>query len=398
MARSARRNTLVASAALSLLVGGLGASAAHAGTGTDLYVDDTAATCSDSGPGSAAQPFCQLQPAADAATAGTTVHVARGVDYAPVTIRSVGTADAPVTFAGGANSADGPSVRAADGTTSAVSFAGARYVTMSGFTARAVGVPTLVVTGSEHIDVDSSNLMSSVTTDSTRPTVTVDGASSALSFTRLGVPQVSGRAFDIAPGAQDVTLADDSISTTDAGSGVFAAGTDGLVMAGDTIATHCRSAISLTGGTSGSVENTVVAEIALNLACASTGAGKIVVDADSAPKVTADYNAVNPSPGGSDYSWSGTAYSTAAALQAATGQGAHDLDQTDVTLPTLATALTEHSPLIDSGDATAPGELATDRSGRPRVDDPLVADTGNGGGHYDRGSVEFQDPLRISGL
>ncbi|NUS11866.1 MAG: PKD domain-containing protein, partial [Streptomyces sp.] len=28
----------------------------------------------------------------------------------------------------------------------------------------------------------------------------------------------------------------------------------------------------------------------------------------------------------------------------------------------------------------------------------LVADTGNGGGHYDRGSVEFQDPLRISGL
>ncbi|MFE2210441.1 hypothetical protein ACFW93_00500 [Streptomyces canus] len=42
---------------------------------TTLYVDDEAAGCNDTGPGSAAEPFCQIQPAADAA----------------------GTADAPVT-------------------------------------------------------------------------------------------------------------------------------------------------------------------------------------------------------------------------------------------------------------------------------------------------------------
>ncbi|MFJ9005178.1 hypothetical protein [Streptomyces canus] len=77
-----RRHPLVASAA-----------------GTTLYVDDEAAGCNDTGPGSAAEPFCQIQPAADAAVPGDTVRIAgNGTSYAPVTIESTGTADAPVTF------------------------------------------------------------------------------------------------------------------------------------------------------------------------------------------------------------------------------------------------------------------------------------------------------------
>ncbi|MEV7386520.1 MULTISPECIES: hypothetical protein [unclassified Streptomyces] len=82
-----RRRLLATSAAvLSVVVGGLGTGLAHAGPSTALYVDDDATGCSDTGPGSQAEPFCQLQPAADAAAPGDTVYVARNkTRYAPVT-------------------------------------------------------------------------------------------------------------------------------------------------------------------------------------------------------------------------------------------------------------------------------------------------------------------------
>jgi uncharacterized membrane protein len=59
-----RGQPFVTSAVLAVLLGSLGTSAAHAGTGTALYVDNLAAGCSDTGPGSQAEPFCQIQQAA----------------------------------------------------------------------------------------------------------------------------------------------------------------------------------------------------------------------------------------------------------------------------------------------------------------------------------------------
>lgn len=391
-----RRRLLVRSAAvLSVLIGGPVSGVAHAdtATGTALYVDDDAVGCSDTGPGSQAEPFCQIQPAADAATAGDTVHVARNkTQYAPVTIASVGTADAPITFAmaSGNSSSTTGSVVVSKTSTPAMTFSGAQFVDVTGFNIGSLGTSTLVFSQSQHISYDTGSVTTSPIAPGTAETIAVDGSSSGISLTRLRIsPQSGGLAFASAAGAQDITLADDLVQT---GGGISAVGTTGLHLAGDTIRTLCGNAVSLTDGSSGSVENTVALPDT-SASCADTGTpAEITVDASSAPQVTADYNAVNPRSTGTDYDWAGTAYGTRQAFLTRTGQGAHDLDQTDAT---LSTSPSEHSPLIDSANADAPGELSTDLRGAWRVDDPLVTDTGTGAGDYDRGALEFLDPLSL---
>ncbi|MFF7476246.1 PKD domain-containing protein [Streptomyces sp. NPDC008092] len=388
-----RRHPLVASAGLAvLLVGCLGSGAAQADpvAGPALYVDDAAAGCSDTGPGSAAEPFCQIQPAADAAAPGDTVRIAgNGARYAPVTIRSRGTADAPIRFL--AVAGDGSPVNVGGKGVAAVTFDGAQYVDMAAVRVAGARTTALAVTGSQHITYRDTYAESTLT--GATSVVAVDGTSSDVSLIRVRVSQASGRGFSSAAGARNITLADDDFFDQ----GVSAVGTTGIDLAGDTFNTICGDAISLTDGTSGSVEN-VVAQSGGTTSCSGTGTpAEITVDATSAPQVTADYNAVNPLPAGTDYDWAGTAYATAQAFRAGTGQGDHDLDQTDLTIPVLGQPA-EHSPLVDSGDSDAPGEQPTDINGHARVDDPLVPDTGAGTGHVDRGAVEFQDPLTVSGV
>lgn len=380
-----RRQPLVACAALSvLLVGCLGAGVAHADTaaGTTLYVDDEAAGCNDTGPGSAAEPFCQIQPAADAAVPGDTVRIAgNSTAYAPVTIRSMGTADAPISFLSAYG--DGSSVIVAGG----ITYSGAQYVDTAGILARTAKTSAVAVVASQHITYRVASVQSTLL-DATTAVIAVDGASSDISLLRLRVSDGSGPDFRSAAGARNVTLADDLFED----GGVFAAGTTGIDLAGDTFWTACGDAVGLTDGSSGSVENSVA--LPYGTTCTTTPA-EITVDAASAPQVTVDYNAVNPSSAGTDYDWAGTAYATAQALRAATGQATHDLDQTDLTIPAAGLPV-EHSALVDSGDVGAPGEPATDIDGHPRVDDPLVADTGTG--HVDRGATEFQDPFTVNAL
>jgi hypothetical protein len=73
---------------------------ANAAVGTTLYVDGASTTCSDSGTGTQAVPYCTIQAAANAATAGDDVLIT-GADYddeTQVTISKSGTATAPITF------------------------------------------------------------------------------------------------------------------------------------------------------------------------------------------------------------------------------------------------------------------------------------------------------------
>jgi hypothetical protein len=352
---------LITSTVLAVLVGGIGVGAAHADASSSLYVDDSAANCSDSGPGSQAVPFCQIQAAANLATAGDTVSIAYGTSvYKPVTITSSGTAGAPITFTANGR----PRITAT--TTPAISFVGARFIDLNGFNAASTG----------------------------EATVTVDGASADLSLTRMQISAGGGWGMTSASGAHDITLADIAFSRDRIGA-VSAVGTTGLIMAGDTADTVCGNAISLTGGSSGNIENTVANAWTVNATCPLTGTpAEITVDASSAAGVTADYNAVNPAANGVDYSWAGTDYSTSAEFRTATGHGVHDIDQSTATLSGMVTPQ-EHSPLINSADANAPGELATDFFGRPRTYDPLVPSTGTGPGDYDRGAFQFQDPLYV---
>ncbi|MEV0480820.1 PKD domain-containing protein [Streptomyces sp. NPDC050508] len=386
----------MASAALAVLVVscfGAGVAHADAAVATALYVDDEAANCSDTGPGSAAEPFCQIQPAADAVAPGDTVYVTGSkAPYAPVTIRSTGTADAPVAFR--SVPGDGSPVTVAGKSAAAVTFSGAQYVDMAGIRARTSGTTALAVVGAQHLTYRVA-LVQSTLVDGTTPVIAVDGSSSGVSLTRLTVSQPSGPGFSSVAGARNITLADDLFE----GGGVSAAGTTGIDLAGDTLSTVCGDAVSLTDGSSGSVENTVALPGGTTT-CSGTGTpAEITVDAASAPQVTVDYNAVNPLSTGTDYDWAGTAYATTQAFRAGTGQGAHDLDQTDLTIPGFGRPA-EHSPLVDSADADAPGELSTDIDGRSRVDDPLVPNTGTGAsvGYDDRGATEFQDPLTASGI
>ncbi|MGW3102998.1 PKD domain-containing protein [Streptomyces sp. NPDC001100] len=321
---------------------------------------------------------------------GDVVHVAANTThYAPVTIASTGDSDAPITFITAAGNGSSSIVGGAG--TVAITLSGARYVSIVGLGAYASHAGALVMTNSQHISYSRASVRTTLGT-ATTAAIAVDGTSSDISLTRLTVPLSPGVGFASAAGAEGITLADDVFSD-EVGGGVSAVGTAGIALAGDTISTACGDAVSLTDGSSGSVENTV-AYAQGPTTCSGTGTpAEITVDAASAAQVTADYNAVNPLSTGTDYDWAGSAYGTSQAFGTGTGEGAHDLDQTDLTLTSV---VSEHSPLIDSANAEAPGEPSTDFNGAGRVDDPLVADTGSGAGDYDRGATEFQDPLAVT--
>jgi len=116
----------------------------------------------------------------------------------------------------------------------------------------------------------------------------------------------------------------------------------------------------------------------------------VSVDSTSASSTTSDYNGVNADSALAVYNWGGTAYASAAALYAATKQGQHDFNS-DYSIDSA-----EGSPLIDSANSDAIGELPTDFFNQPRVTDPTVAQTGVGTyDYYDRGAYEFEDPLTL---
>jgi len=122
----------------------------------------------------------------------------------------------------------------------------------------------------------------------------------------------------------------------------------------------------------------------------------VSVSADSAATVRTDYNAFGTTAPRFAYTWAGTDHATAADLASAVpGQAAHDLDVSGS--PTATAPPTEGSPLIDSGDADAPGTTALDYAGDPRsADDPNTPDTGAGSGSVDRGAYELQSVMGVT--
>jgi len=106
------------------------------------------------------------------------------------------------------------------------------------------------------------------------------------------------------------------------------------------------------------------------------------------------------------YHWGSSSYSSLAAFQSGTGQGAHDL-QADPKFVSAGTGsdssgwnlhLQEGSAAIDSANSGAPYEQTTDADGKPRVDDPNVTNTGVGPRAYDdRGAYEFQGGSVLTG-
>jgi len=400
-----RRHSRVAAATFALLAGTIGTTAAAHATAppvTDLYVNG-AGNCSDAGSGTLVSPFCTIQAAANAVEPGQTVHIAATLAaYAPFTMSRSGTADAPITFVGepSANYAGvtEPLVKGVPtGSSVAITVSGAQYVSFADISAVGLNRSALQVLGSSHISYDQATIYSTgelpVTTSS--GTALIDGASSDVTLSKDRFTQNPGWAIDAQPGASGLVITDDDLEVSGLG-GIEADDVSGVTVTADSISGACGSAVDITGASSGSIEN-VVAEGSGESPdssgfCKGRGtSAEINVDAQAAPNVQSDYNDVHADPYGSDYVWAGDAYASPATFTAATGQGVHDLGG-DVS----GNLVQEGAPTIDSGDANAPDEPATDLQGNPRVDDPLVANTGTGDGYVDRGAFEFENPLTLS--
>ena len=355
---------IAANAALLIALGSaavLPAQSADAASSATLLVDNMSPYCSDTSAaaGSTATPYCTIQAAANAATAGTTVQIFGGAANAVwygenVTITHSGTATAPITFTAVGGSLTIGSV-SGGGT---VSVQDANYVDLSG-----LGATNIDVVGSSHVDVSRS----------VATTLAVTSASSAVSAERNTFNAVS-----VASGSTNTDITANLIKTYPsssgaATSGVAVTGATGTDITNNTIDMLSNAKpIAVTGSSSGtSIENDV-------LSGASDGTPEITVDASSAAGTTEQYNVLAlDSVTNVPYSWKGVAYTSLAAFQTASGQGAQDkLGDFDTSL--TDSLLTSANPAYGTADATAPGRGATDFYGNAWTGD-------------DRGATEFAE-------
>jgi hypothetical protein len=392
---------LAASAGLSLVA----PSVARADSGTTVYADKTASTCSDSSPlsGSSAAPFCSIGAAAAIAQPGQTVQVGPGDYEEDVTVTRSGSPGAPITFVG-APAHGGYSGTFLEGATHAFDLAGVHDVVVRNMQLRA-GQEAVLVDNSSDVVIDSVYSNSSGWESTTSAPVVLYGAiritgqSDAVTVSRDQVFASHGRGIVVDQGASGTVVTGDDVRASN-GSAVSVSASPGTAVTGNTLGWGCDRALALSDGSTGSsIENNLVSESdampngAAWGPCPVLNQGDISVSADSTAGTKVDYNLTASGTTQAPYSWAGADYADLAAFQQATGQAAHDLEA----IPGISGGgdilPVEGSPLIDSADPDAPGELSTDILGHPRVDDPLVPNSGPGGSFFDRGAYEFQDPI-----
>jgi hypothetical protein len=346
------------------------ADAASAGT---LFVNQSAG-CSDTaaGAGSVTLPYCTIQAAVDAAQPGDTVQLTGPTGatyYGPVTVRTSGTAAAPITIDGASDYLKG------SGTTPALTISGAHDVVVRHLQIAAAGTSgadLVDVTGSQDVTLDQLTVTSQYGGTSPADAVRIDGASSTVTVSRSEIYGYwVGAAVQVQSGAQHVVVTTNQVNQYLAtGPAIDFEGATDADATSNTV-TSGSTGVAVSGATSAVIENNMVR---------STNAPAVLVDAQAAAQTKEDYDYLL-APSSSSvalYSWAGTSYATVAAFTAAVGQGAHDGST--------------GSPTIDSADSGAPGELSTDRLGHPRVDDPNVLNSGTGPRSYDdRGAAETED-------
>ena len=397
-----RLKRTAAVSAVCMVTGVLVPITAHAAapSASTIYVNNGSAGCSDTGTGTQAVPYCTVQAAAGAVQPGQTVQIEPGVYYGQVTLTTSGTSAEPIRFVGYsgiARSLDDSSAYSIgnqpDGGAApalGLEFDGASYVTVSGIRVNGGATNTVAFVNASHDELASGFLNGSAAV-----AVSVSGSSADDTVDRDFVPEGQ---ISVGSGASGTVVSGNIMEADSAISAITASGATGTVVDGNSIvlggpATSSQSGIVLTDGSTGStIENNILTGLSQTF-------GGVSVDSSSVSGTKLDYNivfsnrAANPSP--DLYSWAGTAYAAAAALDTATGQGAHDLNANPLISWGQFTP-TEGSPAINSADASAPGEYSTDFFGGPRDNDPSDPDTGTGVGYYDRGAVEVQDPIGIS--
>lgn len=386
------RRAMVAAVSVSVALLGSGIAAAHADTTSVLYVDDSATSCTDTGTGIQAAPFCTIQAAANAAVAGDTVDIQAGSYTGAVDVMSQGTAAEPILFqavGGGVVISDtsgqtGPSLN----------ISGASYVTFEGNegsgNSQMLAFSTALVNGSSHITLDG------VRSKRYAKAIEVTGTSSSVTVSRSYTSEVV-----VDPGSSaDVVTTNDILGIATL-PGISVTGASNTEITSNTLVSGWNddNVIGVSGSTGTSIENNVVQDNNVtDSSFPATGpeAG-IAVDSDSAPSTTLDYNVVYIAPAQtpsafvvSPYSWAGSGYSSASALYQATGQGQHDLNG-DPGISALLVPTSSPVPQLNSANASAPGMLSTDIYGHPCEADGVVAVTGVGSPDYcARGAAQPQ--------
>ena len=410
-----------------------------------LYVDGSSSSCSDTGSGTQTQPYCTIGAAARSATAGMSVVVNSGTYHEDVSVAHSGVQGAPITLAPAA----GASVTIT-GQSNGFTISGQSWVTISGFNVTGTSSFGIQLSNSAHIIVDgnhvsysglpvsgqtaggiylngtTNSLIENNTVDhntdpgiSTHNSSTNDEIRHNVAFNNAEQWQRNAQGIDVESASVTVDynithdnedsgiqfypggnkgIAFGNVTYNNGDHGIDNLNVTGGVLTGNTVYHNCTDGINVEG-TSGNytVENNIAVDNAVypaynGISC-NRRTGNIGIY-DSAPATTTlDYNLVYLTTTGDLYVWANTAYSSPAALFAATGQEAHGLQGDPKWLsPTMSNFhLQEGSPAIDSANSAAPSEPIVDIDGNPRVDDPSTPNTGTGPRAYDdRGAYEFQ--------
>ena len=413
--------------------------AAAAQTAPVLYVDRANAACSDSGSGTATQPFCTIGAAAAKVTAGQTVQVSTGTYSETVTVQSSGTSSAPITF----TAAPGATVTLS-GQTNGFAISSRSWVTVNGFTVTNTSDYGIAVSGSSHITLSKNHVsyagqpvngltkygirLSNVTDSLVSGNVTDHN-------TNAGIGLVSSSTRNEVKGNESFANA---MQWQRAAAGIYVYASPGNTIDGNVLHDNEDSGINCFSGSNncliynnvaynngdhgidnyqvtGSriISNTVYDSVAagIQVEASSTGAtiannisvdnginsprthSDIRVDSSSVSGTTMDYDLVWLTAADTLLIWNSESYTSLSAFKAATGQEAHGI-QADPKWRNSAAAdfhLLAGSPAIDSANAAASGEPAADLDGNARVDDPATPNTGAGTPPYaDRGAYEFQ--------
>ncbi len=425
----------VAAFAVVALMGG----PAAAQTEPNLYVDRGNAACSDTGSGTATQPFCTISAAAAKVTAGQTVEVAAGTYAEAVTVASSGTSSAPITF----TAAPGATVTVS-GRANGFAISGRSWVTVNGFTVANTSDYGIAVSNSSHITLSNNhvNFAGQPVSGLTKYGIRLNNVTDSLVSgnitdhnTNAGIGLVSGstrnevrgnRSFSNAQGYQRAaagiylfsapanTIAGNIVhDNEDSGINCYPGSNDCLIynnvaynngdhgiddyqapgarIIGNTVYNNVTAGINVEGSSTGA---TIANNISVDNGIGSPRThGDIRVESGSTAGTTMDYDLVYLTQADTILIWDSVNYKSLATFQAASGQESHGT-QADPRWQSIAAGdfhLTAGSPAIDSANSSANGQPTTDVEGNVRVDDPATPNTGAGVPQYaDRGAYEFQ--------
>lgn len=403
---------------------------------TSYYVDKTNAQCSDSGPGSAAAPFCTIAKGTSRLLPGMTLHIGNGT-YAETIKPPSGTASAPVTV----TAAPGAQPVVGTGVTNGVYISGRSWITVSGLTISGTTGDGVYLTGASNITVSGLRVSNSGSPTATgfakgmkivgTSASTVSGnvvdhntdAGIYLAQGTTGVTVVGNETFAnargytrAAPGIDlrasgNVVIGNRTHDNEDSGIQLYPGGDNNLIVnnatwnngdhgiddygaannriIGNSVYRNVTAGINLEGGsTGGTVVNNISVDNGIN---SPRTVGNIRVDASAQAGTVVNSNVVFLHGPGAQYVWGTTNYASRSAFASATGQEAagREADPRWADADSGNFLLTAGSPAIDSADSSVSGAQAQDLAGTARYDDPAVANAGTGVRAYDdRGAYE----------